>query len=243
MVKNVRQLPGIDPTWVRSYTVERDGNNETIAVLESSPTSPPRGTIICVHGNPTWSYLWRHIVEELGYEWRVIAIDQIGMGFSSRPTGARTLSQRIVDLDELIQAADVQGPVTLIAHDWGGPVALGWATQHKERIEKLVLFNTGTHIPTTGVPGLIRVSNTPFLRNAICSSSKAFLVGAVLPTGGISRDVRSAYYAPYANAARRRAIADFVADIPTTQTAMTHIQHHGHWQTLQNSQHVAFPKH
>jgi olefin beta-lactone synthetase len=221
MVKNVRQLPGIDPTWVRSYTVERNGNNETIAVLESSPVLSSRGTIICVHGNPTWSYLWRHIVQEMGHEYRVIAIDQIGMGFSSRPSGARTLKQRIADLDALIQAADVSGPVTLIAHDWGGPVALGWATQHKERVEKLVLFNTGTQIPTTGVPGLIRVANTTFLRNAICSSSKAFLVGAVMPTGGISRAVRSAYYAPYASAVRRRAIADFVADIPTTDDHVT----------------------
>jgi acyl-coenzyme A synthetase/AMP-(fatty) acid ligase/pimeloyl-ACP methyl ester carboxylesterase len=216
MVKNVRQLPGIDPTWVRSYTIHRDGNSETIAVLESSPTAAIRGTVVCVHGNPTWSYLWRQIVQELGLDYRVIAIDQLGMGFSSRPTGARTLAQRIDDLDALIDAADVHGPVTLIAHDWGGPVALGWATKNKERVEKLVLFNTGTHIPTTGVPGLIRVSNTPFLRNAICSVSKAFLVGAVAPTGGIPRDIRSAYYAPYASAARRRAIADFVADIPTT---------------------------
>ena len=216
MVKNVRQLPGIEPAWVRSYTVERDGNNETIAVLESSSNVPSRGTIVCVHGNPTWSYLWRHILQELGHEYRVIAIDQVGMGYSSRPAGARTLAQRIIDLDALMDAAHVSGPVTLIAHDWGGPVSLGWATRNKERIEKLVLFNTGTRIPITGVPGLIRVSNTPFLRNAICSASKAFLVGAVAPTGGIPRDIRSAYYAPYASAARRRAIADFVADIPTT---------------------------
>ena len=221
MVKNVRQLPGIEPAWVRSYTVERDGNNETISVLESSPTAPSRGTIICVHGNPTWSYLWRHILQELGHEYRVIAIDQIGMGYSSRPAGARTLAQRILDLDALIDAAGASGPVTLIAHDWGGPVSLGWATLNKERVEKLVLFNTGTRIPTTGVPGLIRVSNTPLLRNAICSTSKAFLVGAVLPTGGISREVRAAYYAPYASASRRRAIANFVADIPTSDDHVT----------------------
>ena len=221
MVKNVRQLPGIDPTWVRSYTVERDGHSETIAVLESVPTFPARGTVVCVHGNPTWSYLWRHIVQELGSDYRVIAIDQLGMGFSSRPTGARRLSQRIDDLDALMDAAEVRGPVTLIAHDWGGPVALGWATKNKDRVEKLVLFNTGTQIPTTGVPGLIRVSNTPFLRNAICSSSKAFLVGAVAPTGGIPREARGAYYAPYGSAARRRAIADFVADIPTTPDHVT----------------------
>ena len=220
MVKDVRQLPGIDPSWVRSYNVERHGRVETFFVLESSPAIS-RGTIVCVHGNPTWSYLWRNLVKELGHEWRIIAIDQLGMGYSSRPAGARTLATRIDDLDALLAAAGVRDTVTLIAHDWGGPVSLGWATKHTERVERLVLFNTGTQIPTTGVPGLIRISNTPVLRNAICSNTKAFVVGAVLPTGGIPRDVRAAYYAPYNTATRRRAIADFVADIPTTDDHVT----------------------
>lgn len=215
MVTNVRQLPGIDPTWVKTYDVEHNGKTETFSVLESSPPQP-RGTIVCVHGNPTWSYMWRNMVKQLGNEWRVIAIDQLGMGFSSRPNGARTLAMRIEDLDALLAAANVTTPVTLMAHDWGGPVSLGWATKHPERVEQLVLFNTGTHIPTTGVPGLIRVSNTPFLRNVICSYSKAFVVGAVLPTGNIPREVRTGYYAPYNTASRRRAIAEFVADIPTS---------------------------
>ena len=220
MVKDVRQLPGIDPSWVRSYNVERHGRVETFSVLESSPATP-RGTVVCVHGNPTWSYLWRNLVKELGHEWRVIAIDQLGMGYSSRPAGARTLATRIDDLDALLTAAGVHDKVTLIAHDWGGPVSLGWATKHAERVERLVLFNTGTQIPTTGVPGLIRVSNTPVLRNAICANTKAFVVGAVWPTGGIPRDVRAAYYAPYNTASRRRAIADFVADIPTSDNHVT----------------------
>ena len=215
MVNNIPHLPGIDPSWVRNYNVERNGSVETFSVLESSPPQP-RGTIVCVHGNPTWSYLWRHLLKELGNEWRIIAIDQLGMGFSSRPRGARTLAMRIEDLDAFLATAGVEGPVTLVAHDWGGPVALGWATQHPSRVERLVLFNTGTQIPTSGVPGLIQVANTPFLRNAICTYTKSFLIGAVAPTGKIPRNVRTAYYAPYSNVRRRRAIADFVADIPTS---------------------------
>lgn len=225
MVKDVRQLPGIDPSWVRSYNVERNGRVETFSVLESSPVFS-RGTVVCVHGNPTWSYLWRNLVKELGHEWRVIAIDQLGMGYSSRPVGARTLATRIDDLDALLAVAGVHDKVTLIAHDWGGPVSLGWATKNAERVERLVLFNTGTQIPTTGVPGLIRISNTPVLRNAICANTKAFVVGAVWPTGGIPRDVRAAYYAPYNTASRRRAIADFVADIPTSENHVTYSELH-----------------
>ena len=219
-MKTAQQLSGIDPSWVRTYNVERNGKQETFSVLESSPSSP-KGTIVCVHGNPTWSYLWREFVRELGSDWRVIAIDQLGMGFSSRPAGARTLALRIEDLDAFLNAAKVDGPVTLVAHDWGGPVSVGWATQNPSRVEKLVLFNTGTQIPITGVPGLIRVSNTPFLRNAICARTKAFVIGAVLPTGGIARNVREGYYAPYHSVSQRRAIADFVADIPTSDSHVT----------------------
>ncbi len=214
MVTNASQLPDIDSSWIRTYNVDRDGVTEIFSVLETAPLEP-RGTIVCVHGNPTWSYMWRHFVHELGAQWRVIAIDQLGMGFSSRSGQLRTLSSRIEDLDALITAAKVEGPITLIAHDWGGPVAIGWATQHSERLDKLVLFNTGTEIPTTGIPGLIQVSNTPVLRNAICMWTKAFITGAVVTTGGIPRNIRKAYYAPYKSSQRRRAIAQFVADIPT----------------------------
>jgi acyl-coenzyme A synthetase/AMP-(fatty) acid ligase/pimeloyl-ACP methyl ester carboxylesterase len=220
MVTSPHNLPGVDPSWVRTYNVERNGVAETFSVLETSPVNP-RGTIVCVHGNPTWSYMWRNFVRELGQQWRVIALDQLGMGFSSRSSGARTLAMRIDDLNELLVAANVDGPITLIAHDWGGPVSLGWATKNPSRVEKLVLFNTGTQIPVSGVPGLIKVSNTPVLRNAICSRTKAFVVGAVLPTGGVPREVRRAYYAPYGSASRRQAIAHFVADIPTTDSHVT----------------------
>ena len=220
MVTDASQLPEIDSSWVRTYNVDRDGITESFSVLESAPENP-RGTIVCVHGNPTWSYMWRNYVRELGTQWRVIALDQLGMGFSSRSGQSRTLAMRIEDLDALLASAKVDGPITLIAHDWGGPVALGWATQHPERVEKLVLFNTGTQIPTTGIPGLIQVSNAPVLRNAICTWSKAFITGAVVTTGGITRDIRKAYYAPYKTPSRRTAIAEFVADIPTSDDHVT----------------------
>jgi acyl-CoA synthetase (AMP-forming)/AMP-acid ligase II/pimeloyl-ACP methyl ester carboxylesterase len=220
MVTDVSQLPDIDSSWVRTYNVDRDGISESFSVLEAGPIHP-RGTIVCVHGNPTWSFMWRNFVRELSTQWRVIAVDQLGMGFSSRSKKLRTLATRIEDLDALLVAAKVEGPVTLMAHDWGGPVAIGWATQHPERVEKLVLFNTGTQIPISGIPGLIQVSNTPVLRNAICTWTKAFIAGAVVTTGGIPRNIRKAYYTPYASSSQRRAIAQFVADIPTHDNHVT----------------------
>ena len=91
------------------------------------------GTLLCVHGNPTWSYLWRRFVAAAPPGWRVVAVDQLGMGFSER--GApRTLAQRVDDLDAVLDALDVTGPVVTAGHDWGGAVSLGWAVRHRDRL-------------------------------------------------------------------------------------------------------------
>jgi acyl-coenzyme A synthetase/AMP-(fatty) acid ligase/pimeloyl-ACP methyl ester carboxylesterase len=221
MVSNPSHLPEINPSWVRSYTVHQNGVKETFSVLEASPLKPA-GTIVCLHGNPTWSYLWRNFVKELGTTWRVIAIDQLGMGFSSRSHDARTLAMRIADVDSFLVATNIDGPITLMAHDWGGPVALGWAQQNPSRVAGLILFNTGVVIPTSGVPGLIRLSRNAVLRRTICMYTKAFLVGAIKPKSGLQRTIRRAYYAPYSSVSRRRGIADFVADIPVENTHVSH---------------------
>ena len=91
------------------------------------PPEPALGTLLCVHGNPTWSYLWRRLVAARPAGWRVVAPDQLGMGFSDRPAGPRTLTQRVRDLGDLTEALGIDGPVVTVAHDWGGPISLGWA--------------------------------------------------------------------------------------------------------------------
>ena len=63
----------------------------------------------------------------------MIAVDQLGMGWSERTEAPRTLAQRIDDLGTVTAALGLTGPVVLLAHDWGGPVALGWALAHATR--------------------------------------------------------------------------------------------------------------
>ena len=106
----------------------------------SSTTARSRctGTMLCVHGNPTWSYLWRRFLAEAPAGWRVVAVDQLGMGWSER-TAARTLAQRVDDLGSLTDALGITGPVVTVAHDWGGPVSLGWALAHRAQLRGVVL--------------------------------------------------------------------------------------------------------
>ena len=64
----------------------------------------PVGTMLCLHGNPTWSYLWRRFLAAAPPGWRVIAPDQLGMGWSERLDRPRTLAERIDDLGRLTEA-------------------------------------------------------------------------------------------------------------------------------------------
>lgn len=213
-------LPGLDPRWSREVrSPDAEGVERTWHVLDTGAppddAPPSLGTVVCVHGNPTWSYLWRRVLAAAPRGWRVVAVDQLGMGWSERPREPRRLAQRIEDLDRLVTTLGLPGPLVLLAHDWGGPVGLGWA-QRRPDLAAVVLTNTGVHQPEgTAAPALIRLARSGPLRDAVCRRTPAF----VRATTALSRprpdaDVRDTYAAPYGTPDRRRAVADFVADIP-----------------------------
>mgnify|MGYP003602801775 CR=1 FL=1 len=210
-------LTGLDPSWSRLIdVVDADGVTRRFHVLDSGPESGAIGTVLCVHGNPTWSYLWRRLVAHPPAGWRVVAVDQLGMGWSERIGEVRRLAQRIEDLDRLTQALGIGGPVVTVAHDWGGPVSLGWALSHRDQLAGVVLTNTAVHQPSgSPAPTLIRMARTPAMLATVCRSTATFVRGTTaLSRPRPPRDVRAAFAAPYATAARRQAVADFVADIP-----------------------------
>ena len=208
-------LPGLRPNWSRLITATDDeGVERTWHVLDNGVEATV-GTMLCVHGNPTWSYLWRRFLAEAPEGWRVVAVDQLGMGFSERPERARTLAQRIGDLTAVVDALDVTGPVVTVGHDWGGVISLGWALAHRDRVRAVVLANTAVHQPAdAAAPSLIRLARTPALRHAICTATPTFVRVTAALSPGLDADVRDALAAPYGTAARRHAVGAFVEDIP-----------------------------
>lgn len=140
---------GVDPSWSRVLDVpSHDGATHRWHVLERRPAPPtrPLGTIVCVHGNPTWSYLWHRVVERLGDRWHVIAVDQLNMGYSDR-VGLRRYADRVRDLDDAIRALGLEGPLVMVGQDWGGAVVQGWSVAHQDRLAGMVLCNTGIAVP------------------------------------------------------------------------------------------------
>ncbi|OCC02748.1 alpha/beta hydrolase [Labrys sp. WJW] len=100
--------------------------------------------ILCLHGEPTWGYLFRHIIPGLSRTHRVIVPDHMGFGKSETPTG-RTywLQDHIDNLEHFVLALDL-GNITLVMHDFGGPVGMGLAARQPQRIRRIISANGPT---------------------------------------------------------------------------------------------------
>ncbi len=209
-------LPGLDPAWSRLVSVPGlDGSGRTFHVLDSAD-SEATITLLCVHGNPSWSYLWRDLLARPPAGARVIAIDHLDMGYSERTGTTRRLEQRIEDLCALTDELDIDGPVVTVAHDWGGPISLGWAQRNRDRVAGIVLTNTAVHQPAgASAPTIIRIARLAPVLGPMAVKTSAFVRGAVeMSRRRPSAEVRDAFLAPYATPERRAAVAEFVADIP-----------------------------
>lgn len=227
-------LPGVAPGVSRTIVVPGAGADagtdrrwhvlDTGPLLEAEGVSPI-GTIVAVHGNPTWSYLWRAIVRTSleraragAAAWRVVAVDQLEMGYSERTDVTRGLDQRIQDLGSVIDSLDLPGRIVTLGHDWGGPVSLGWAVRHVDRVDAVAVLNTAIHHPAgMALPTALRIAGARSLLAATTTRTTAFLdTTLALADPALDPEVKAAYRAPYRGASRRRGIGAFVADIPAT---------------------------
>jgi haloalkane dehalogenase len=101
--------------------------------------------VIFVHGEPTWSFLWRKVippVRDAGF--RCLAPDLAGFGASDKPVdiGWYTYDRHTALAQTLLEDLDLRA-ATIVVHDWGGPIGLRLAVEHPERIERLVILDTG----------------------------------------------------------------------------------------------------
>ena len=124
--------------------------------------------ILLLHGEPTWSFLYRKLIPPLASRYRVLAPDYIGFGKSDKPADDDwyTFAQHAANLDAFVAALGPLAPLTLVVQDWGGPLGLRLVARQPERIARLVILNTGllSGESTAFSPGLLRwIEVSPYM--------------------------------------------------------------------------------
>ncbi|MBY0525902.1 MAG: alpha/beta fold hydrolase [Gemmataceae bacterium] len=175
-----------------------------------------------VHGNPTWSFYYRNLVQALRDEYRTIVPDHMGCGLSDKPDDKRyryTLDQRVRDLEALLDHLKLDRDVTLVLHDWGGMIGMAYATRHPERIRRLVILNTAAfHLPKTkSLPWSLWLCRNTALGAWLVRGPNLFCRMAAricCLRHPMPKALRQAYISPYNSWANRIAVLRFVQDIP-----------------------------
>lgn len=178
--------------------------------------------VVMVHGNPTWSFFFRPLIDGLRGSNRVIVPDHIGCGLSEKPGDDRyayTLESRVDDLESLLDRLGVDRNITLVLHDWGGMIGTAYATRHPDRISRMIVMNTGGfHLPKSkSFPWPLRLGRNTALGGWLIRRLNAFCIGTAAigcTKRRMPREVRAAMTAPYDSWQNRIAVHRFVQDIP-----------------------------
>jgi haloalkane dehalogenase len=204
-----------------------------LAVVDEGPRDA-RTTFLLLHGNPTWAYLYREFIRRLSPKYRVIAPDHAGFGRSDKPRDPRwySLQRHIDNLGKVLDTLEATNVVPVI-QDWGGPIGMGWATQHPERVKGVVVLNTWAFVrdPRMHLPLLFRflVLGNGGWRRAVHNN---IFVEWAIGRGGPRRltdEELAPYRAPFPTPDDRVGIGRFPQLIPQTKDQL-----HESWATMAN---------
>ena len=186
--------------------------------------------LLMLHGNPTWSFYYRNLILGLKGSYRCVVPDHMGMGKSDKPQDyPYTLSRHIDNLEKLADHLELDD-ITLLVHDWGGAIGMGFAVRHPERIRRLVIFNTAAFL-SSEIPLGLSLCRIPGFGAIAIRGFNVFARGAIrwacVKQERMTEEVRAGYLAPYDNFANRVANLRFVQDIPMSPDSPSYyvIQH------------------
>ena len=199
-----------------------DSNGHRLAYLDEGKGP----VVVMLHGNPSWSYLYRKVVRQLQGRYRCIVPDHLGCGFSDKPQEASySLDMHIHNLEALLQGLGIDR-CALILHDWGGAIGMGWAVRHPAQVAAIVACNTAA-FASTRMPWRIAMCRWPIFGPLALRGLNAFAQAAIFMA--VSKKMRpkvaQGFLAPYDSWENRIALLRFVQDIPMNKE-------HPSWLTL-----------
>jgi haloalkane dehalogenase len=163
--------------------------------------------VLLLHGNPTWSYLYRHVIQELRGECRLVAPDYPGFGMSRAPSQYRfTASAHAEAVTDLVRHLALENLV-LVVQDWGGPIGMSYAVRHRDNLRGAVVMNTWAW-PATFLQRLFSVvmGGWPlgyWLQTRRNYFAKSILPGGICHTERVTEQFRRAYTDPFPTPAAR----------------------------------------
>ena len=190
--------------------------------------------VVLLHGNPTWGYLYRNFIPPLSQTNRCVVPDYMGFGKSDKPLDQPyTLARHIENFTALALDLDLRD-ITLVMQDWGGPIGLGFAVDHPERIKRLVILNTWAFRIAEGTPlaPLLELFRQPHVGEGLVQGLNLFVEG-FFPAGIHHKErineIMPAYRAPFPDFNSRYGTLAFPRDIPVgddhpSTPAMGHVQ-------------------
>lgn len=171
--------------------------------------------LLMVHGNPSWSFLYRNLILGLKDHYRCIALDHIGCGLSDKPQDyPYTVSQHIENLKRLVDHLGLK-EFDLVVHDWGGVIGLKIAQLYPSSVKTILILNTSAFL-SQRLPWQIALCRLPYLGPFLVQGLNAFARGAAHWGGGqkLSKEVKQGFCYPYNSWENRIAIRRFIQDIP-----------------------------
>ena len=178
------------PDWpYEPRYVEQDGLR--LHYVEEGPGDP----ILLLHGEPTWGFLYRKLIPTLRRHGRVVVPDYLGFGRSDKPVepGWYTYDRHVSSLERLVCEQLDLLRLTVVVQDWGGPIGLRLAVEHEERVERLVVLNTGVGV---GTPSGEWLRFRAFVRRLGTALEPGRLVRLTCVTE-LADDVAAGYDAPF----------------------------------------------
>lgn len=191
--------------------LEVDGG--ALHYLDVGPKDAP--ALLCLHGNPTWSFYWRKVVARFSDRYRVVVPDHIGCGLSDKPQdwGYR-LAQHIANVSRLVDHLKLER-LTFVLHDWGGAIGMGVAVDRPELATRFVVSNTAAFL-SQDIPASINSVRIPGFGALAVRGLNGFARAATFRAveRPLSAEAKAGLLLPYDSWSNRIATLRFVQDIP-----------------------------
>lgn len=224
MVTDGESRPGWVPTDLYPFASHYEEINGSRVHYVDEGAGPP---LILLHGNPTWSFLYRNLILSLRDQYRCIAFDYPGFGLSEAAPGyGYTPAEHAEVLEDLVLRLDLRD-ATLMVQDWGGPVGFAVATRHPDRFSAFVIGNTWAWPKSDpGTQVFSRLLGGPIGGWLILQRN--FFVERIIPAGvrrtKLPAAVMDAYRGPFPTPQSRRPVHVFPREILASRTFLADIE-------------------